>query len=307
MRATRGPSPTSSLKVAIAGVLLSALVGCGSAQEAPEALSGADVPAELPSAEVGAQPSWSKRGLILYVKQGAIWAVLARGTGARRVTKPGVTAWDSSPTWSPTAESLVFARLVFRQGRAGSRLMYMAMPSGIPRLVSQRIPGTASDPSWSPGRDIVFAASCRELGFIRPTGADLRIAPQPALSCLSSPTWSPRGDSVVYAASGIPPGESSLYRVSGKGDRRVRLTSGANDVTPDWSPDGTSIVFSRNCRVAILDLHAKSVRYVGKAPRTPRCQTDPAWSPNGKWIVYSVRGRLVVVRPDGRSAREIAR
>lgn len=78
------------------------------------------------------------------------------------------------------------------------------------------------------------------------------------------------------------------------------------DAAPEWSPDGTTIAFSRNCRVALLGLSTGEVQYLTPAHRA-YCATDPDWSPDGRKIVFSVGNALVVVTRDGKSRRTIYR
>jgi lysyl oxidase/WD40 repeat protein len=69
---------------------------------------GDAAPRQLTSGpEVDAEPDWSRRGEIAFVRDGAVYVVAAAGGEPRRLTAgPG----DSSPAWSPSGRRLVFAR-----------------------------------------------------------------------------------------------------------------------------------------------------------------------------------------------------
>lgn len=87
--------------------------------------------------------------------------------------------------------------------------------------------------------------------------------------------WSPTSDWLVFSRVG------SLYKVRDTGDSLARLTTGAQDIRPAWSPAGNEIAFYRN-GVAILDLATNVVR-------TLFLFGDfPSWHPNSSEVVTLV-------------------
>jgi hypothetical protein len=56
---------------------------------------------------------------------------------------------------------------------------------------------------------------------------------------------------------------------------------------PDWSPDGSALVYAREGKIYIFDIANRSSRYLADGH-------DPTWSPNGKWIGF--------VAPDGHAS-----
>lgn len=102
-----------------------------------------------------------------------------------------------------------------------------------------------------------------------------------------SPSWSPKGDQLVYTS--YIKGDPDLY-VSALGSRRMKkLTSrmGSN-ITPAWSPSGSMIAFGSSAS-GISNLYAKSPSG-GKARRLTVNRTidiAPAFSPDGSMIVFA--------------------
>ncbi|BDG60077.1 hypothetical protein [Caldinitratiruptor microaerophilus] len=77
------------------------------------------------------------------------------------------------------------------------------------------------------------------------------------------------------------------------------------DGFPDWSPDGTQIVFMRDGRTWVMAADGSSARPLAAGRDT--WDTQPSWSPDGRWIALirhpqdgkSDHGQLVRMRADG--------
>ena len=140
---------------------------------------------------------------------------------------------------------------------------------------------------------------------------------------------------------GSEPELSDIYTARpGRKIRRVTRTYGASN--PDWSPDGSKIVFERDPNLSRADsvggppvppvdvdeclkpvprqlsparasrpVEAWIVNSNGRRlHRLARNARDPVWSPDGRYIAflrdaYSARGRIVVVRVDGTQPRRV--
>lgn len=101
-------------------------------------------------------------------------------------------------------------------------------------------------------------------------------------SGISSASFSPDNKTVIYSQKG------SLWQQTIGEDTAYELTSGPGyDYQPDWSPDGKSVVFSRQkdnaLNLMLLELESRVVKplTLGSA-----VNLEPRWSPEGDKIVY---------------------
>ena len=147
----------------------------------------------------------------------------------------------------------------------------------------------------------------------------------------SSATWNPKGNKIAYHASasgtGLPirpdPGsatiDSDIFVLSvdellDQGEAPVNLTNSPDfiDDDPDWSPDGTTIVFTRH---GVDDPHGNSVTaeiHVMNADGSGLTrltfnneeERGPDWSPDGSRIAFACRRGPPVV-PTGPPTAEI--
>lgn len=102
-----------------------------------------------------------------------------------------------------------------------------------------------------------------------------------------SPSWSPKGDQVVYTS--YIKGDPDLY-VTKLGSRRMRKLTAkmGSNITPAWSPDGGVIAFASSI-TGISNLYTKSPSG-GKARRLTTSRTidiAPSYSPDGGEIVFA--------------------
>ena len=129
--------------------------------------------------------------------------------------------------------------------------------------------------------------------LVNPDGSGRRRVIQRPQDITIEPTISPDGQWIVFESSVFDAeGPASIWKVRSDGTELRRLTSGANDRQPNWSPAGDRIVFQRFRRrhwdLWTIDPNGGSLKNITKTKR--RDETDVSWSPDGKRLVFSADG-----------------
>ena len=165
----------------------------------------------------------------------------------------------------------------------------------------QRLLTTGYHFEWSPdGAKIAFhrpsSGDYDDIWTIGRDGSDLRMLV--SNKSYGEVTWSPDGRQIAFTGSYTIKG-SAIFVVNSDGTGLARLTSPrgyADDRLPDWSPDGTQIVFERdrfdvsergdNHRIFIVTMKPDGTdqRIVSRE----RLVESPVWSPDGSKIAAQV-------------------
>ena len=169
--------------------------------------------------------------------------------------------------------------------------------------------GMIGRPAWSPdGSRILFSrteySSQRSTTYVVPSnGGD----PRTVVESADDAVWSPDGQKVAYAALDSDGNRLGLSVANADGSDPHALAPGAI-FRPAWSPDGSTIVFTRGVG---LSSQVVLVNSDGTNERTIASGSGPEWASDGSWIAFATPGEAVgqsqaaVIRPDGTDERII--
>jgi TolB protein len=228
-----------------------------------------------------------------------------RTDGATLLYAPPLPASAQNGAFAPDGASVLFTR--FRHG-------YNEGPSGLFRLsladgsLTTLLEGTDADNVNLPGSSwnaatgqIVFTSDredTEEIWMISANGdVPRRITRHRSPPYYGEPTFARDGAWIVFEA-GTSRDETrrgSIWKIRADGTELTRLTAGldggTDDRQPNWSPDGTRILFQRRVpggdgwHIHTMAPDGTSVQTVTDGPS----DSDASWSPDSRWIVYSSR------------------
>jgi Tol biopolymer transport system component len=290
----------------------------------------------LASALLPTEPSaqtTSPEGKIVFVKQGTepsdncdlqsgcddIWVMDADGTNQTNLTNTPDTN-EGQPAWSPDGTKIAFTGPGARPNEDGVRLgdVYIMDADGTNRT---NLTDTANfldyQPSWAPsGAQLTFVRWVEGRVFLEqpdifvmdadPATNDDAINLTQTDASEFDPDWSPpHPDGAKIAFSGVRNvGEDTGWEIltmDPDGQNEKFLTddgSDGNDEAPDWSPDGTKVVFMKESQVGGCcepwEIWAVNRDGSGDTNLTnhPSYDMGPSWSPDGSEITFtSTRNR----------------
>jgi Tol biopolymer transport system component len=227
-----------------------------------------------------------------------LYVINADGTGQTRLTNS--EEWEQQSSWSPDG-----AKIAFTRDLGGYRTIYvMDADGGSPVQLTNPPPGVIqrdSEPAWSPdGNKIAFTRSYyvgddyrSDIYVMNADGSNqTKLTDSPINNW--GPSWSPDGTKIAFVSdrddnTGTEVNGNDVFVMNADGTGQTNLTNnpGLWDEFPDWSPDGSKIVFARCCD-GRYEIYAMNPAGSGVTRLTDNPTEDylPVWSPDGKKVAF---------------------
>ena len=221
-----------------------------------------------------------------------------------------------TPVWSYDHTKLTFGVYGLILDPAANNIWTMNADGSGKTMITSTIDHD-SWPRWSPdGSKVAFirntSSGVNQLTTVTADGATtVQIDPEYATTF----DWSPSGTKLVYGRAvtgGQPGGEFDIYSANADGTGKSNLSTDAisRDFQPDWSPDGSRIVFLRQPYPVSSGGHIYVMNADGsqKTNLTSALGADnskPRWSPDGSKILFLNNGQLYVMDSDGANVLQL--
>jgi Tol biopolymer transport system component len=246
---------------------------------------------EVTNVAASVSPDGGSLALDVY---GLLWMLPVDSGRATRITEPTLEA--TRPVWSPEGDLIAF-----QSYRGGNYHIWVIRPDGTGLRQVTTGPFDDREPAWSPdGSEIAFSSDRAgdgsldiwsveiESGGLTRRTADVAEEYEPA--------WAPDGKRIAF----VEGRGQSIIAVSVDGVRETLAGGGGRLAAPSWTPDGSTIVYSRVSRTASdLVMDGRAVTQ-GEDVFT----FAPSWLPDGR-MVYTADGGVRVRDLDTGDKQEV--
>ena len=198
-------------------------------------------------------------------------------TSAPPKATQGPDSFDYSPSYSADGTKFVYLRFV----DGSYELRESTNPNALISDDEQKV-GAALSPN---GSKIAFDSFNpndheRRISVVNYDGSGLT-----ELVAGSEPAWSSNGAKIAYGDFG----HIHIMDADGSNDTTLPMAS-SSDMSPDWSPDGTKIVFAGIRPVGRFNLNVYTMNADGSGVTRLTSggshELDPVWSPDGAKVAY---------------------
>ena len=240
-------------------------------------------------------------GKIVFVTSADIFTINSDGTGVTNLTDRPVR--DLYPRFSSDGTKICFSSF-FNSPKAE---IYTMNVDGTDKTRVTNFELHDVECSWSPdGTKIVFQRNMGDgandgIYVINVDGTgEMNLSNSPNTND-HDPDLSPDGSKIVFMRHDGSKGEIFVMNSDGTNKQNISNQPGTDD-KPEWSPDGTEILFRKEGRIWIMDADGTNKHEFGGNPFQGLSAT---WSPDGKKIAYADFQGLYVVNIDGTGIVEI--
>ncbi len=285
--------------------------------------SGEAVPVERLPSSTESGPKWSPDGkYVAFVSGGTdnldIRVVGVDGTSASSGEEPWSIASsegnEESPRWNADGDQVAYVT-----DADGHSDVYVAVLEGASavRITADETEEFLGD--WSPdGQWLVFSRrgneESRGLWLRNPAGVNLfRLTSDDDVA----PVWSPDGDAIAFVRN--VDGNRDIYLLLPEDDddwrsavkARPLISSPAADHSPDWAPDGDTLVYvsERDGNPEIYTLESDEDEPPQRLTTNEASEGQPVWSPDGKRIAFvsDLHGEseIFVMNADGNNQQRL--
>jgi hypothetical protein len=218
---------------------------------------------------------------------------------------------DLDADWSPDGTKIVFTSLRDEVDFDWNWEIYVMNADGSDQRRLTDSPGSDAFPDWSPdGTRIAFERDGpngpRDIWVMNADGSgQINLTGDPDHQYLA-PAWSPDGSRIAFSSNRDAPLDEcanrctrDIYVMNGDGSNIVRLTeTSTNDSFPEWSPDGTLLLFhgsemevrdgdhwvGKNWEVFLIDAGGSDPVNL---TNDPAMDAHPVWAPDGTLIAFN--------------------
>jgi TolB protein len=194
------------------------------------------------------------------------------------------------------------------QGSSGPGEIYVADFDGHGAQAVTTDGAIVAKPAWAPGKLGVYYTSYARGNpdiFYHSLSSGQRkvVAGYSGLNTSASASADGSKIAMILSKAGSP----NVWVCNADGTNLKRLTTGIEDSSPTWSPDGQWICFAtkhnERRRLAKVPAGGGTVQYLNTAGAAN--PTEPDWSPDGKWIAFTSQMgdfNICVMPADGSAA-----
>jgi uncharacterized protein (DUF885 family)/WD40 repeat protein len=210
---------------------------------------------------------------------------------------PAPSPLATAPPSSPRTGA-VNGLIAFSSYRDGESKIYTMDADGSRITPLSRTTLRETRPAWSPdGTRIAYVRrlghSNHEIFVMNADGSGATQLTGSPLSVESEPTWSPDGSRIAFISNQslnvyMLVGRFNVWVMGADGSDPKLLTElGGTNTSPDWSPDGSRIVFDstrdENHEIYVINADGSGPRNLTEHPAG---DFNPTWSPDGRRIAF---------------------